>query len=113
MGNHRYLLSPALAAVLALGLGACEQRSPGPLEMSAEPTASELIADPERLGRLGARLEADPESAEELLEREGMTLADFADAVRAVSADVELAERYQQGYLAEQGGAEESGGTGS
>jgi hypothetical protein len=103
-------LTAALVLAAMLALGACEERSPGPLEMAAEPAAAELVAAPEELGRLGARLEAEPEAAERLLEEEGLTLSEFADAVRSVAADAELAARYAEGFRAEQqrlGGGED------
>jgi hypothetical protein len=94
--------SVAVVAVMSLSLGAvgCERAA---TEHQAAGSAQRSVEDfaPEELGQLGARLEAQPEAADEILEAEGLTWEEFGQAVRDIAADAERAARYEEGYWRE------------
>ena len=89
-----------LSALLLGGLAvaACGANDDVPAEAGA---AAELSA--EELGRLGARIEQEPERAEAILEEAGLTWEELETAVRAISADAGKARRYAEAF-AEAGG---------
>ena len=89
------MLSALLVAGLAVAACATDE---GPREAGA---AAEF--SPEELGRLGARIEQEPERAEAILEEAGLTWEELETAVRAVSADAGKARRYAEAF-AEAGG---------
>jgi hypothetical protein len=84
----------ALTSVLALaGLAAgCEgQVGDEPVGESAEMSAEEL-------GRLGGRIHAEPERADELLAEAGLTEEELDAQVRAVTADPDASREYAEAF---------------
>jgi len=101
--RSRILMLSALL-VAGLAVAACGTDE-GPREAGA---AAEL--SPEELGRLGARIEQEPDRAAEILEEEGLTWEEFEAAVRAVSADAGKARRYTEAFTAAGGQGTPPGG---
>lgn len=59
-------------------------------------TAGELSA--EELGRLGGRIHAEPERADELLAEAGLTAEELEARVREVTADPEASREYAEAF---------------
>lgn len=86
----------ALTAVLALAglVAGCEGQAGD--EPVGESTAAEL--SPEELGRLGGRIHAEPERADELLAEAGLTEEELAARVREVTADPDTSREYAEAF---------------
>ncbi|MDX1584672.1 MAG: hypothetical protein R3338_13830 [Thermoanaerobaculia bacterium] len=79
-------------------LGACG----GEADTATADVATEASANgeltPEELGRLGARIEAEPERLEELLGERGLTPESYEAAIRDLSESLEESRRYAEAY---------------
>lgn len=112
MSAPRRIATGLFAVLLAAGMAACGDE-PAP-EVGAATDAVEL--DAATLGVIGGKIYLDPESADAILEDEGLTRAVFEARVREVSSDPEAAREYAAAFqeeTAEAGEispAEESGG---
>jgi hypothetical protein len=66
------------------------------------PQTGETVAaadlSPEELGTLGAEIDREPERAAEILEERGLDPDEFAEAVRAVAADVGDSKDYAKAF---------------
>lgn len=49
---------------------------------------------PEQLGELGARIQKEPDRAEEILQQHGLTPESYEQAVRGITEDVDASRRY-------------------
>jgi hypothetical protein len=63
---------------------------------------------PEKLGRIGAAINENPDRTETILKKYNLTAQEFENAVDQVSSDPSLAKRYREGFTA---GPEEFSGT--
>lgn len=53
---------------------------------------------PEKLGRIGAAVDQNPDRMEAILKEHDLTVEEFESAVNRVSSDPELAKRYREGF---------------
>lgn len=83
-----------LVALAAMGCGS-EESTADLIDLGTD-EAREWT--PEELGKLGAELEANPASIEEILEEHGLTLEIFEAEIRRVSENPGKARRYAEAY---------------
>lgn len=92
----------AFALISILGLGACQQKATENAAATPAPAATQQAAaaelTPEQLGELGAKIEKDPASAQQLLSEQGLNEATFEQAIRKVSSDPAASRRYRDAY---------------
>lgn len=89
----------ALAAALLLP-AACSEREQTPAAQQESPSVSQN-AEPEELGRLGARIANEPQKAEEIISAAGMTREQFEATIRRIAANPDQSREYARGYEAE------------
>jgi len=74
--------------MLSLMLVACASQSP----------QTGVGLSPAELGRIGARINRSPDRADEILSRHGLTQSEFEKAIREVSSNAEMSERYHEAF---------------
>lgn len=84
----RIVLAAFLAVGIAAGCGGTDGDRAG---ADAGLTAAEL-------GELGGRIYVEPDRAEELLDRAGLTAEEFEARIREVSSDPEVAREYTEAF---------------
>lgn len=62
---------------------------------------------PEKLGRLGAAINENPDRMETILKANNLTVREFENALDHVSSDPSLAKRYSEGFSAGTGKSSE------
>jgi hypothetical protein len=55
---------------------------------------------PEKLGKLGAAIDENPNRAEEILKKNNLTMKQFRKAVNRISSEPALSRRYHKSFIA-------------
>lgn len=86
-----------LAAALLVPL-ACSEREQTTTAQQTNAPAMQQNAEPEELGRIGARIAKEPKKADQIIAAAGMTREQFEATIRQISASPEQSREYARGY---------------
>jgi hypothetical protein len=88
------------ALMIVALLTACSEqpRAAAPAQASPVAAAPATGMTPEQLGALGAEIRKDPSTADELLQKHGLTRQTFEKAIRDVTENAEESRRYAEAY---------------